>query len=214
MSCKNIVIIFSMVIVWPMTFNHASAAIIKVDWNATVSPQSTTTPSPGAGFLSGSLGAFDVSAVGEIFSIPSDSSLSISASGFSGGFPNGSYALTRITSQPFQLEFASVGTNALDFAVNIIDNNAGILSPFRNPCLVGGVSSNCFVALFDTAGTGEDTALASLGLNGSLDDTSLGIINYSFTVVPVPAAVWLFGSGLFGLFRMRKISSKIATLSA
>ncbi len=179
MLCKNIMAL----LVWLMAFNHASAATIQVDWSAAVSPHSTTTPSPGTGFLNGTLGTFDVSEVGEIFSIPSDGSLSINALGFSGGFPEGHYALTRTTSRPFQLEFTSVGTKATDFAVNIINNNAGILSPFPNPCLVSGVDSQCFVSLFDTAGTGEDIATASLGLNGSLDDMSLGTIHYTFTVL-------------------------------
>ncbi len=177
MFYKNIMVL----LLWLIAFSHASAVMIQVDWNATVSPHSTTTPSPGTGSLSGSLGTFDVSEAGEVFSIPSDGSLSIIASGFSGGFPNGKYFLTRTTSRPFQLEFTSVGTKTSDYAVNIIDNNAGILSPFPNPCLVSGVESQCFVSLFDTAGTGEDIATASLGLNGSLDDESLGSIHYSFT---------------------------------
>jgi len=36
-------------------------------------------------------------------------------------------------------------------------------------------------------------------LDPSLDPAGLGYDNFSFSVVPVPAAVWLFGSGLIGL---------------
>lgn len=179
MFCRSIMVL----LLWLTAFSHASAAVIQVDWSATVSPHSTTTPSPGTGSLSGSLGTFNVTKAGEVFDIPGDGSLSVIASGFSGGFPNGNYALTRTTAQPFQLEFTSVGTKASDFAVNIMDNNAGILSPFPNPCLVGGVESQCFVGLFDDSNTGEDIVTASLGLNGSLNDESLGTINYSLTVV-------------------------------
>ncbi len=41
-------------------------------------------------------------------------------------------------------------------------------------------------------------------------------VEYDFTpaTVPVPAAVWLFGSGLVGLIGMRKKSSKVSELSA
>ena len=38
-----------------------------------------------------------------------------------------------------------------------------------------------------------------LVLSSSLDPAGLGYDNFSFSVVPVPAAVWLFGSGLLGL---------------
>ena len=37
------------------------------------------------------------------------------------------------------------------------------------------------------------------GFNANFDAQSLTITNYSPTVIPVPAAVWLFGSGLLGL---------------
>jgi hypothetical protein len=188
-----------------LAFSHASAVMIQVDWSATVSPHSTTTTSPGTGTLGGSLGTFNVSAVGEVFSIPSDGSIRVIASGFTGGFPNGNYPLTRMSSPPFQIEFTSVGSQLSDYAVNIIDNNAGILSPFSNGCMVNGVYSHCFVSLFDTAGTGEDIATASLGLDGSLDDDSLGTITYSFSygspnkpdvVATGPVAHYLFsGNG-------------------
>ena len=36
-------------------------------------------------------------------------------------------------------------------------------------------------------------------IDPSLDPAGLGYDNFSFSVVPVPAAVWLFGSGLIGL---------------
>jgi len=47
---------------------------------------------------------------------------------------------------------------------------------------------------------------------------SASLDNVSFTTnvspVPVPAAVWLFGSGLIGLIGMKKKSSKVSILSA
>ncbi len=41
-----------------------------------------------------------------------------------------------------------------------------------------------------------------------------GLNTAPVSAVPVPAAVWMFGSGLVGLIGMRKKSSKISTLSA
>lgn len=42
------------------------------------------------------------------------------------------------------------------------------------------------------------------GFNNSLDITDLTIVSNTPSVVPVPAAVWLFGSGLIGLFGFAK----------
>lgn len=44
----------------------------------------------------------------------------------------------------------------------------------------------------------------------ALDDVTIG----SVSAVPVPAAVWLFGSTLIGLIGMRKIPSKVSTITA
>ena len=67
------------------------------------------------------------------------------------------------------------------------------------PCTVDLVTDSCFATLFDESDTGADTASVLLSLDGSLRDTNPARIEYSFTVIPVPAAVWLFGSGLLGL---------------
>ena len=107
----------------------AQAVVVQVDWSATI--PGTNSPAPGPGLLSGSLGVFDVNAAGDQFTLPADGSLTVLASGFSDGFPNGIYPLTRVPSQGAPiLEFLSIGSTAADFAVNFVDNNAGILSPF------------------------------------------------------------------------------------
>ncbi len=176
----------------------AEAVLVQVDWSASI-PE-TTTPAPGPGQLSGSLGVFNVTAVGDTFVLPSDGSLTVVASGFTDGFPNGIYPFTRTFSQGAPtLQFLSVGVSPSDFSVNFIDNNAGLLTPFPNTCIVDGLEGDCFLGLYDDTNDGIDKASASLGLDGSLADTNLAAVEYSFTVVPVPAAVWLFGSGLLGL---------------
>ncbi len=175
----------------------AEAVLVQVDWSASI--PGTTTPAPGPGQLSGTLGAFDVTAVGDTFLLASDGSLSVDISGFTDGFPNGTQPFTRehSTGAP-TLEFLSIGTSPGDFSVNFVHNNGGILTPLV-PCTVDGITDSCFVTLFDESNTGTDMAAVSLAIDGSLNDTNLAPITYSFTVVPVPAAVWLFGSGLLGI---------------
>ncbi len=186
-----------------MFATSAEAVVVRVDWTAEI--PGTEFPAPGPGLLSGSLGVFDVNAVGDTFVLPADGSLTVTASGFTDGFPNGVYPLTRVASQGAPvLEFLSIGSTAADFAVNFQDTNAGVLSPFSSSCEVDATSGICFVALFDESGTGNDIATASLGISGDLSDENLGTILYEFSVVPVPAAVWLFGTALIGLIGFGK----------
>ena len=180
----------------------AEAVVVQVNWSASI--PGTTTPAPGPGQLSGSLGVFNVNAAGDTFLLPSDGSLTVLASGFADGFPNGTYSLTRATSPAaLTLEFLTIGTTAADFSVGFVNNNGGLLSPFPSSCTVDATNGYCFVALFDESG-GRDIALASLGISGSLDDENIAPISYEFSVVPLPAAAWLFGTALIGLIGFSK----------
>jgi hypothetical protein len=90
-------------------------------------------------------------------------------------------------------------------------------------------------AIVDIVGAEIDTSLTTLGLVSSdisfignelfINDESLSFNPTTFarinlvveggpTTVPVPTAIWLFGSGLIGLVGMKRKSSKIPTLSA
>ncbi len=60
---------------------------------------------------------------------------------------------------------------------------------------------------FDMIGTGE--SLASLGPDGIAGD---GVINIELSAVPIPGAIWLFGSALIGLVGFSK--RKAAMLKA
>jgi len=194
--------------VFATSIGAAHAVPVRVDWTASVTPVSPGSTSPGDGVITGTFGVFDVIAVGDSFILPGDGSLGATASGFVGGFPNGDYVFTRETASPLILEFLSVGLTAAEFSAAFVDNNAGILSPTSNPCTIDGVSDDCFISLFDTAGTGVDIVVASIALDGTLDDSSLGEIQFSFTLlpveIPIPAAFWLFGSALAGLIAVRR----------
>jgi len=61
------------------------------------------------------------------------------------------------------------------------------------------------------------TSLSSFGMTESLKNIMpiSGFISTApVTTVPIPTAIWLFGSGLIGLIGMRKNLSKTSTLSA
>ncbi len=180
----------------------AGAVSVTVNYTADLTPVSDEDPNPGFGTISGSLGTFDVNAVGDTFILASDGSLSANVSGFNPGFPNGALSFVReFNVGAPTIEFLSIGPTAADFSINFIDNNAGILSAFPNECMVSGVSTSCFIGLFDEAGTGMDRALAALALNGSNNDSSIGDLVFSFEVseVPLPGAVWVMIAGLAGL---------------
>jgi len=185
-------------------FSGAAHAIpVQVDWSATVTPVSPGDPNPGNGTISGSFGIFDVNAVGDTFVLPGDGSLSATVADFTSGFPNGAYSFTRETANQLMLEFSSVGPTSADFSAQFFDNNAGILSTTANPCTIGMVNDNCFISIFDD-GAGNDIVVASIALNGTNNDSSIGEIVFSFTVlptndVPIPGAIWLFGIGAAGL---------------
>ncbi len=88
---------------------------------------------------------------------------------------------------------------------------------FSTPTILGTVSfrmGNCTVSADPATCTAGTAGIADLTMtdgtlagNGFLDETGVGFITVDYslanaqanTVVPVPAAVWLFGSGLLGL---------------
>jgi hypothetical protein len=73
--------------------------------------------------------------------------------------------------------------------------NSWISANFANGAALG-TASTMYMAGTNGAG------LASLGntyIGGMLDVSSTGVISVTNSAVPVPAAVWLFGSGLLGL---------------
>ena len=64
------------------------------------------------------------------------------------------------------------------------------------------VNANATADVLDLAGAGLMTLSGGTAqaVNWSFTSSGLTTYNMSITAVPVPAAVWLFGSGLIGLF--------------
>lgn len=83
------------------------------------------------------------------------------------------------------------------FDANPVNTLLGI-----DPSINEGVTDVNWFAL----GIGEIQGLGVAALDGSLD-ADWDLISYSVSNVPIPAAVWLFGSGLFSLigFARRKV---------
>ncbi len=83
-----------------------------------------------------------------------------------------------------------------------IGNSSGTVTAYLDGAIVGsldlfGDGDPVTLNLIDLSAFGM---IDQLVLTSSLDPAGLGFDNFSFTAVPVPAAVWLFGSGLLGLF--------------
>lgn len=104
-------------------------------------------------------------------------------------YTGGTFDLTNIDLKIFVYGVKSLdltGSNGTMVSLDI--NDIGINSlPFLN------ITSVIFSITDDFSGAGA----------GGVGWDSL-VVNTTPSTVPVPAAVWLFGSGLIGLFRMRK----------
>ena len=96
----------------------------------------------------------------------------------------------------------------------VLNNSNGVenINGFFTPISVGGVLLDDSSSMSFSFSDSTMTALTSTALPAALDFSSFsqrggqiydaasgGIANYSISEVPIPAAVWLFGSGLLGL---------------
>jgi len=118
---------------------------------------------------------------------------------------------TTLEVDPFGVVNASGGTLLLDVATSGIVNKDTTVNPF---CDVPGSHCRSTIASYDYI---QHFDLYSDGNLDLLDDTESNQFSGSFLVrqspVPIPTAVWLFGSGLIGLVGMRKKPSKLSKLS-
>ena len=123
----------------------------------------------------------------------------------------------------FILDSGTVGLNAIYFyASDVISANVtfgdatwteSLLDNFSMSISSGNVSSLSYAFLPTTSATVEGPIILNFPLSITGTDISSGeAINYGYiesaqtvtTVVPIPAAVWLFGSGLLGLIGIAK----------
>jgi len=190
----------------------APVSAVTVDYSSQVGSSVDLDPTDGCG--GGTVGCFSFSAGNNIVIT------SGTASGFAGGI-TGLFGVDTITSGG-GVESASVsGTGTLtifDGATTLIADltwidiatygTAGILNTFGagNLSNITYSGTNPDLVALATAGSGVDTASFQFTTPTTLTDiftTSTTVTHTSFSgsiaAVPVPAAVWLFGSGLLGL---------------
>jgi len=126
---------------------------------------------------------------------------------FSTGSPFGgvSQYITTDVGQSYELSF-DLGSSNRWGRPSAIEASAASSSNIFMSSTVGGLSDWDRFSMIFTA----DSETTSIFLTGVTGSQYIGLDNVSVSAVPVPAAVWLFGSGLIGLIGMRKKSSKAA----
>ena len=112
--------------------------------------------------------------------------------------------------QEFAAATYSVSQDGITF-FDVSASQAAIVAVDNDP----GHVSDVFARSFDIAGTGLDVVRyvridgdgggAAGGRNG-FDLDAVGAVNFEVAAVPVPAAVWLFGSALAGIAGLRRRS--------
>ena len=122
-----------------------------------------------------------------------------------------SYVNTTVANPPWDTSFVSDDSKALGLVDFVFLNKS-----------VGDAGANFAIASFTFNVLGNPGSATSLTLSNDPFDVgfvvpgavpiNVNYVNSQVQVVPVPAAAWLFGSGLFGLFgmkRMRKAGESI-----
>ncbi|MGI9290957.1 MAG: VPLPA-CTERM sorting domain-containing protein [Gammaproteobacteria bacterium] len=99
---------------------------------------------------------------------------------------------------------AAFNLDSIDIAIGSLFPSATVSAAFAGG---GSIDRSITTAGWQTQAFGAgweniETMVISMNSNSGLDQ--LGIDNFSASVVPIPAAVWLFGSALAGLGWMRR----------
>lgn len=196
------------------TSSFANAATVAVNYVAHLTPIDPAVVNVGPGTLSGTLGTFDVNAVGDQFELPFDGSLLATVSGFNAGFPNGDFAFDTAFSgggepRPPIIEFLSIGPTVNDYSVGFVQtgNNTGLISNIGS-CTVSGIDGQCRIAMFNFNGSGT-SGFAGADFLLSPFDSAQGELSFTFelhgepAVVPLPATLPMLITGLAGLFGIR-----------
>jgi hypothetical protein len=156
----------------------------------------------GGGLVLGNMGFSWNGTVGIPTSIVLDASGFFAAVG--GGLTTGSTIGTGCTgcvdawSENFKFDFGSLGTYTLPMGSVPIGTTSWNTTDIGTVA-VGTNPSGTLPLIADTIGGSPMKAGPFPGFNANFDITSVTITSYVTSAVPVPAAVWLFGSGLLGL---------------
>ncbi len=130
---------------------------------------------------------------------------------FSTGSPFGgvSQSITTEVGQSYELSF-DLGSSSIWGRPSAIEASAAGSSNIYTSSTVGGLSDWDRFSMIFTA----DSETTTISLTGTTGSQYIGLDNVSVSAVPVPAALWLFGSGLIGLIGMKRKSSKASIFSA
>ncbi|MCK5728793.1 MAG: VPLPA-CTERM sorting domain-containing protein [Methylococcales bacterium] len=116
----------------------------------------------------------------------------------------------------FDYVAAGAGQQYSYWDADILNMNLTYVDEFddSHPNIAGGMYGDPDFNMLLAAGI-YSLALSSLDQAGTYEFTSSTFDSHnSVPNVPIPAAVWLFGSGFIGLTAIRKKSAKLSTLSA
>jgi hypothetical protein len=153
------------------------------------------------------VGDFSLSMLGNPSTRTPTNSIDIPPARFSRIDVDGTNVASILTSSEASL-FLTFDHPIFEFGADFADLQDNI---FRTDIVIGG---DILTPAIDTTFFGliSDTAFNKIEFRGRSSD-GFGMDNVSYSV-PIPAAVWFFGSGLTGLMVMRKKSSQTATMSA
>ena len=85
--------------------------------------------------------------------------------------------------------------------MEFFDNALTLLGTYDSPPITSGGNDDPFAEDFDVGGILEVRYVDVLLTGGT---AGVDITNFGFTTVPLPAALWLFGTGLLGLVGMAR----------
>ena len=192
-----------------ITFNSSSPANNETTRTAWLNAVGVTAPQYLVDFESGFSDGQNISGVGGLFpaglvisDVP-DGNAIIESGSIGGSNPVGNFALEQDESPVLRLDFSSFLVDYVAFQ-DIDHTNVSILITFEG----GGTASTSL----ETTATGGDSAeffgvfrndmprILYIDMDAAGDrQWAIDNIEYGVLPVPVPAAVWLFGSGLLGL---------------
>lgn len=115
--------------------------------------------------------------------------------------------------QDLNVDFgAAVNNLSFDFLAEDLDDGfvSGTVAAYLGGGLVGSMNlisnGNVIPNLIDLSVLGF---IDQLVISSAIDPAGLGYDNFSFNAVPVPAAAWLFGSGLLGLVGIARRKARV-----